>query len=98
MGAWAADARPQAGVSRIGRHPVGPPLSPETERIALAAVFIVALAFRFVLLADVPPSIAQDETMFSFETSWRLEHADLYGLSLLESWPVGWFPHLFGIG
>jgi hypothetical protein len=63
------EARTEARLpSSRPRPPVGPPLSPGTERVALAAVLVVALAFRFLLLAQVPPFISNDEFMFSFET------------------------------
>lgn len=82
----------------IVRPPVGPPLSAAAEGMALAAVLIVAVAMRFVLLAGVPPFIVNDESMFAFEATWRPEYPELYGASLLQSWPAGWGPQLFGIG
>jgi hypothetical protein len=95
LGAATAEPRPWTPPNRPA---VGPPLSPEVERLALAGVLIVALALRFVLLAQVPSFIANDESMFSFEICWRPEYSDLYGLSLLKAWPVGWCPNLFAFG
>ena len=96
---WVAARATESGRrEEVMRRPVGPPLSPGVEGMALLGVMVVALGLRFVLLEQVPAFIANDESMFVFETSWRPEHGDLYGLSLLHGWPAGWFPYLFGVG
>jgi hypothetical protein len=80
----------------IERRPVAPPLSTETERVVLVAVLLVAVAYRFVLLAEAPPFVHRDESLFLLATDWRPGHSDLYGLSLVRE--PKYFPHLFGIG
>jgi 4-amino-4-deoxy-L-arabinose transferase-like glycosyltransferase len=80
------------------RAAVGPPLGSNLERILLVMVVLLAAAFRFVLLDQVPPILVNDEAMFVGEGAWRPEFPEAYGWKLAESWPSAWFPYLFGIG
>ena len=74
------------------------PLLRETEILGLGAVLAVAVVFRVVNLCTEPLFMLNDETMFVYEQSWRPEYRDLYGFSLIQHWPWGWWPDLFGFG
>lgn len=95
---WVAKSLGDASKPSEQRSAVGPPLDPNVERVLIALVVVIAAAFRFALLDQVPPILVNDEAMFIGEGAWRPEFPEAYGRSLVESWPIGWFPYLFGIG
>ncbi len=93
----AASTRPRRETA-ITRSAVGPALPHTVERLLLAIILLVAIAFRFAMLDTVPALLVNDEAMFVRETSWRPGTESYFGEDLVQAWPPGWFPYLFGVG
>ncbi|MBP1686819.1 MAG: hypothetical protein H6Q33_2962 [Deltaproteobacteria bacterium] len=74
------------------------PLSRETEALGLVIVLMIAIALRVVNLLTEPLFFLQDETLFAYTQDWRPEHGELFGYSLIQHWPWGWWPEVFGFG